>query len=173
VIHWADLFASQTPPLEIVLRGTVMYLTLFTLLRVVLKRESGTTGMTDLLVVVLLADAAQNGMAGNYQTVPDGVLLVATIVAWAWILDWMSFHVPLVERLLKPRQLLLVRDGQVLWANMRRELVTIAELESQLRLQGIDSFDRVHRAYMESDGRISVIADDHARHDPAPEPRGV
>lgn len=173
LIDWSHVFRPDLPTFEIVVRGTVMYLALFFLLRIVLKRQSAGLGVTDLLVIVLIADAAQNGMAGNYTTVPDGVLLVATIVAWAWILDWASFHVRAVERFLRPRRLLLVHDGDVLWTNMRRELVTMAELESQLRLQGIDDVRTVATAYMEPDGRISVITDDHERHDPAPESPAV
>lgn len=61
-VNWAKLFQPETPILEIVARGAVVYLAL--LLRVVLKRQAGTLCITDLLVVVLLADAAQNAMAG-------------------------------------------------------------------------------------------------------------
>ena len=60
---------------------------MFALLRFVLKREAGTLAITDLLVVVLIADAAQNAMADDYRSVPDGLLLVATIVFWSYALD--------------------------------------------------------------------------------------
>lgn len=60
-LDWKNIFLPGTPLLEIFLKGTLVYLSLFLLLRVVLKRESGTVGVTDLLVVVLLADAAQKG----------------------------------------------------------------------------------------------------------------
>lgn len=59
-VEWAKMLIPDTPLLEIFLRGSIVYLALFFLLRVVLKRESGTLGITDLLVVVLIADAAQN-----------------------------------------------------------------------------------------------------------------
>ncbi|MCV7218866.1 DUF421 domain-containing protein [Mycobacterium crocinum] len=157
MIDWAKVFALQTPPLEIVIRGTLMYLALFTLLRVLLKRESGTTGMTDLLVVVLIADAAQNGMAGTYDSVSDGLLLVAVIIGWSFVLDVIAYRWKWAERLIRPRALPLVRDGQMLRRNMRRELVTAEELMGQLRQQGIDDISRVSRAYMESDGEFSFV----------------
>ena len=56
-IDWARMFAFSTPPLEIVVRGTVMYLALFAMLRFILRRETGSLGITDLLVIVLIADA--------------------------------------------------------------------------------------------------------------------
>jgi uncharacterized membrane protein YcaP (DUF421 family) len=111
-------------------------------------------------VVVLIADAAQNAMADDYRSVPDGVLLVAVILFWAWFLDWLSFRSPRLERLLKPGKLPLVRDGRRLRQNMAKELITEEELDTQLRLQGIEDVARVKVAYMESDGRISVITTD-------------
>ena len=67
-----------------------MYLALFIMLRIVLKRQAGTLGMTDLLLITLLADASQNAMAGEYNSLPDGVVLVATIILWNYIFDWLT-----------------------------------------------------------------------------------
>jgi uncharacterized membrane protein YcaP (DUF421 family) len=148
-VDWKNTFLPQTPPFEIVLRGTVVYLALFFLLRVVLKRQSGTTGVTDLLVIVLIADAAQNAMANDYKSLPDGLLLVGTIVAWSFLLDWIAFHFP--------RSLPLVKDGVMLRRNMRRELITEDDLLAQLRQQGIEDLSGVKAVYMEGDGQFSVI----------------
>jgi uncharacterized membrane protein YcaP (DUF421 family) len=156
MVDWAALFSLQTPPLEVVVRGTVMYLALFAMLRVVLKRESGTTGVTDLLVIVLIADAAQNGMAGRYTTITDGVLLVAVIIGWSFVLNFIAYHVPAAARVIRPQPLLLVRDGRILDRNLRRELLTEDELRGLLREQGVDNLARVREARMESDGQISV-----------------
>lgn len=156
-VPWLSTFAPHTPILEIFLRGSVTYLVLFTLLRIIPKREAGAAGITDLLVVVLIADAAQNAMAGNYMSISDGMILVATIVFWAWALNWLGFRFPAFNRLIQPPTLLLVKDGQLLWRNMRSELVTQDELYSQLRLQGLDDIARAREARMEADGRISVV----------------
>lgn len=63
-------FMPDGPVLEIIVRGTVTYLALFTLLRIILRREAGNLGITDMLVIVLLADASQNAMAGGYNSLP-------------------------------------------------------------------------------------------------------
>ncbi len=156
-VDWGKALLPDVSMIEIVVRGTVMYLALFTLLRLVLKRETGTIGVTDLLVLVLLADAAQNGMAGNYGSLADGLLLVGTIVFWAYALDWLGYHFRFFHGFVVPPPLALVRDGQPLLRNLRRELITHEELMSQLRLQGIESLDEVKEAHMEPDGRISAI----------------
>jgi len=79
-VDWHSLFFPETAVLEIFLRGSIMYLVLFTLLRIVLKRQTGALGMSDLLLITLLADASQNALAGDYNSVPDGIILVGTII---------------------------------------------------------------------------------------------
>jgi len=165
-VDWHALFVPQASPIEVFIRGTVMYLGLFALLRGVLKREAGTVGITDLLVVVLLADAAQNSLASESKALADGLLLVATIVFWAFLLNWLGYRYPRIQRLVHPRPLPLVQDGRLVRQNMRKELVTEDELMTQLRLQGCEDLGKVRAAYMEGDGQISIITADGDRHQP-------
>lgn len=156
-VDWAKVFVPSESPLEIVVRGTLVYLGIYLLLRVVVKRQWSETGVTDLLVVVLIADAAQNAMADEYRSVPDGLLLVAVIVTWSWVLDRLSFRYPWLARLLKPRKLQLVDHGRILWRNMAKEMVTKEELDSELRGHGINDVRTVASAFMEGNGRITVV----------------
>jgi uncharacterized membrane protein YcaP (DUF421 family) len=151
------MFMPQTPLLEIFVRGSVMYLAIFTLLRVILKRQSGALGTSDLLLIVLIADAAQNGMADDYKSITDGLLLVATLIFWNFFLDWLSYRVPAFHRLIQPAPIAIVRDGKILIRNLRKELLTEEELREQLREHGIDHVSAVKLAMLESDGRLSVI----------------
>jgi len=154
---WQQLFVPGTPLLEIFLRGSMVYLLLFTMLRIVLHRQAGGVSLTDLLLIVLIADAAQNAMIGESKAVPDGILLVATLIFWNYALDWLSFRFLRLRRLVHPPALLLMRNGRFMRRNMRRELVTEDELRSELRKHGIDDHHQVREAYMEGDGHISVI----------------
>lgn len=157
MLDWEKAFGQHLPLWEIVLRGSVVYLALYLMLRLVLKREAGTTGMTDLLVIVLIADAAQNAMAAEYRSITDGLILVATIVGWAHVLDLLAFRFPRLARFIDPHPLLLVKDGEILRRNLRRELITEEELLSQLRENGVADIADVRRAYMEPDGQFSVV----------------
>ncbi len=161
-VDWGRMLLPDTPVVEIFVRGSLVYLTLFVLLRLVLKREAGAIGISDLLVVVLLADAAQNAMADDYTSLPDGLLLVGTIVFWSYAINWLGFRFRPFERLVRPGPLPLVRNGQLMRRNMRQELLTEAELMSQIRLQGCDDLASVKLAQIEPDGRISVISHDGA-----------
>jgi uncharacterized membrane protein YcaP (DUF421 family) len=156
-IDWAKVMMPDTPVLEIIIRGSVTYLALFTLLRIILRRESGNLGITDMLVIVLIADASQNAMAGGYNSVADGVLLVAVIIGWSYFLDWLAFYWPFFEKLTKPKKLLLVNNGKMLRRNMRKELLTHEELMTEVRKAGLTALEQIKTAYMESDGSISII----------------
>lgn len=156
-VPWGETFRPGVPISEIILRGSLMYLFLFLLLRVVLKRQAGTLALSDLLLIVLLADAAQNGMSAGYKSLTDGILLVSVLVFWNFAIDWLGYRVPLLGRIVHPPPLPLIRDGRLIRQNMRHELVTREELLSQLREQGIEDVAAVKTAHMEGDGRISVV----------------
>jgi uncharacterized membrane protein YcaP (DUF421 family) len=163
-IDWNSLFVPDSPFLEIILRGSVMYLSLVILLRIVLKRQTGTLGMTDLLLITLLADASQNAMAGEYKSLPDGIVLVATIIFWNYAFDWLSAKSAWFEHLIEPAPLALVKRGKLLRQNMRRELITEAELLGKLREQGVEDISKVKQANIESDGQISVVEYEQKQH---------
>ncbi len=120
----------------------------------------------------LIAEAAQNAMASNYNSLTDGLLPVATIVVWSYALDWLGYHVAWVGRFIHPPPLQLVRDGKPLWRTMRHELVTLKEQKTQLREQGIGKVEEVKSACMEGDGHIGVVKYDWEQH-PAPQRTGV
>lgn len=166
-----SLFHFSMNPWELVLRGTLMYWFLFCIFRFVTRRDVGAIGVADVLVIVLIADAAQNGMAGGYETVAEGMVLVATLCGWNVLLDWASFRFPMVRRLAQPRPLALIEDGKVLHRNRRREFVTMEELLSQLRQYGVSEPAQVRHAYMESDGSFSVILKDQPHGTPPPTSR--
>lgn len=165
-----QLLGFSMSPLELMLRGSVVYWGLFLLFRFVLRRDAGAIGIADILLLVLIADASQNAMSGSYQSLSEGALLVLTIVGWNWLMDWAAFRFSVVRRFAEPDPLVLVRRGRMLMDNMRREYVSTPELMAHLREQGIDKLADVKLARMEPDGRISVIRASRAP-EAAPGPR--
>lgn len=159
-IDWSQLFGFSVNPLEIIVRGTVMYWFIFLLFRLVLHRDVGSIAIADVMLLVLIADAASNGMSGNYESITDGCILVATLAGWNYFLDWLSFHFPAIERLVKPPPLVLIRNGKLQRKAMRQELITTEELQSKLREQGIENFEQVKIAHLEEDGEISIVKND-------------
>jgi uncharacterized membrane protein YcaP (DUF421 family) len=82
-IDWEKLLVPSGSLAEIVIRGTVIYLALFAAVRLLPRRTVGSLGSSDLLVLVVIADAVQNGMAGEYRSITEGLALAGTIFGWA------------------------------------------------------------------------------------------
>jgi uncharacterized membrane protein YcaP (DUF421 family) len=156
-VDWNAIFGLSVSPWELVIRGTTMYLLLFLLFRVIVRRRVGAVGLGDILLLVIIADAAQNALSGEYTSVTDGAILVGTILFWNYVIDWLNFRVPALRKWLEPPPLLLVDQGRLLRRNLRHELVTEEELRSKLREKGVSDYAEVARAYMEPDGSISVL----------------
>jgi len=152
-----DLFQVRVSPVELIVRGTFIYWFLFAMFRFVLRRDAGGVGIADILLVVLIADASQNAMAGGYDSVAEGCVLVGTLIGWNYLVDWASFRWAAVRKFAEPAPLLLIDRGRILARNLRREFVTRDELEAQLRLNGVGSLSDVRKAYFESDGRLSIV----------------
>ena len=166
-----DLFAIHVSVLELVLRGTLVYWLLFLIFRFLMRRDVGAVGIADILLLVIVADASQNAMSAEYKTVGEGAILVITIVGWNWLLDFLSYHVPAIRRFATPQQLVLVRRGSPQLRNLRREYITLEELQEKLREQGIEKLTEVKLAYLEGDGQISVIREPGEGAQPDSKPR--
>ncbi len=152
-----EMFAFSQPWWVVVLRGSVVYWFLFALLRVFARRDVGSVGTADVLLIVLIADASQNAMAGEYRSITEGCLLVSTLWGWSSLLDWLAFRSRRLRRWIEPPPLKLVQDGRLLRHNLRKEWLSVDELMSKLRQQGVDELSKVASAFIESDGEISVI----------------
>lgn len=155
---------------ELVLRGTITYLGLTLLMRIVGQREAGRLGMTDLLVVLLAVNAATVGLTGEAETIGDGFVLVVTVLAWSVALDALSYRWPRIGRVFKSRPRPLIEDGEVNRRALRRELMSHEEVLSQLRLHGIEDLDRVHRAFIEPNGMVSIVLNNPSDDSEAPQP---
>ncbi|MGR6968110.1 DUF421 domain-containing protein [Streptomyces cynarae] len=154
---WNAVFVPSASPLEIFLRGTITFLVLLAMMRVVGQRESGGLGISDILLVVLVAEAMAPSLVGDSSAIPDGVLLAATIIFWSLAIDAMAYRWPRLGHILKARARPLVEDGRLNRRAMRRELMTEEEVMAQLRLHGVDGLSDIRRAYLEPNGMISII----------------
>lgn len=153
----ASLFEFSMSPWELVLRGSLMYWFLFLLFRFVLRRDVGSIAIADILLLVLIADASQNAMAGGYDSVGEGMVLVGTIAAWNWLFDLLAYRFPALRGLMEAKPLRLVENGKVNRRNMRKEMISHDELMTALRGEGVERLEQVKFATMESDGAITVI----------------
>jgi uncharacterized membrane protein YcaP (DUF421 family) len=156
-VDWEALFTFSVPPLELVLRGTLTYIFLFCLFRFVVRRDAGALGLSDLLVLVIIADAAQNAMAGDYVSIVDGFLLIGTIIGWNYILNWLSFRYPWFRRFALAPPICIIKDGVKQDRALQRELISDEELRAMLHEHEVDDIAQVKRAWLEPDGQLTVL----------------
>jgi len=156
-VGMSEVIHFTVSPLQLFVRGTLMFWFLFLIFRLILRRDVGSASITDFLFVVILGDAAQNAMIGEATSVSDGMVLITTLVFWNYMIDFLSYQFPLIERLVSARKLCLIRDGKLQRRNLRKEFITIDELYEKIREAGLENIDQVKIMYMESDGEISII----------------
>jgi uncharacterized membrane protein YcaP (DUF421 family) len=155
-VDWQSMFVPTESLIEIFIRGTIMYLGMFALLRI-FRRQAGSVGIADLLVIVVIADAGQNGMAGDSKSITEALLLIITIVFWDYSLDYLGDKFEFFKRILAPEALLLIKDGKLQRHNLKKEMISYEELMSQLRQQGVEEISQVKQSCLESNGHFSVI----------------
>ncbi len=153
----ADIFTINMSPLELIIRGTSVYWFIFVAYRYFLRRGAGQIGFADIMLLVLIADASSLALSGAYETITEGFILISTLMFWSWLVDYASLKFNWVSRLIEPTPTLLIYNGQILHRNLRKEHLTLDDLTTQLRFNGIESATEVKRAYFEGDGEISVI----------------
>jgi uncharacterized membrane protein YcaP (DUF421 family) len=161
-IGWGRLFQPTHTLLDEVVRGSLVYLALFTVLRVMQNRQAGSISLSDLLLVSLTTQAFQNSMIGEGKSLTEGAVVAATIFFWSHTINWLAFRFPNLARLVKSPPQAVIENGRVLPAGLRHELLTRDDLMAQLREQGIDDVSLVQRACVESNGALSVITKDKA-----------
>lgn len=152
------MFVPKESLIEIFLRGSILYISMYTLLRI-FRRQAGAVGIADFLVIVVIADAAQNGMAGDSKSITEALLLIGTIVFWNYLFDLLGYKFKFVQSLLEPEPLLLISNGRIQRKNLQRQMISEEDVRAQLREQGIEDIASVKKCCLESNGHFSVILD--------------
>ncbi len=152
-----ELFQSAVHPAELVIRGTAIYLGLVLVFRFLLRRDLGSLGVPDVLFIVLVADASQNAMAGEYRSITDGAVLIGTLVFWNIALDWLAYRSPAFRKFVQPPTLPLIRDGRWIRPNLKRQWITTEEVLAKLRENGIEEIGKIRLATLESDGELGIL----------------
>ena len=156
-MDWDGIWGLNQSILETVLRGTFIFWFLYIVFRLILRRNPGSVSISDVLFVVIISEAIQNPMAGQISSLLEAVILVGTLVFWNTLLDWLCYRYPTAERILQPPPLPLIRQGRILYRNLRREFISIEELNSKLREGGVENIADVKVAYMEPNGSVTVV----------------
>ena len=143
--------------MDIVFRAIFIFFVLYLLMRVIGRRELSSLEPFDLILLVVLGDAVQQGLTQDDYSLTGALLAIGTIAMLQLGVSYANFRFPRLRPLLDGEPIVVVRDGKPIERNLRRERVTLDDLTSAMRQQNIAHIDEVQWAVMETSGGISFI----------------
>jgi uncharacterized membrane protein YcaP (DUF421 family) len=151
------LWRPETAWVALVLRSVIVYVFLMIALRIAGRRELGQMTTFDLVLLLVLANAVQNSINAGDNSLGGGLVSALALLGINWLVGWAAYRWPRFERLIEGRPMVIITDGKIHLAAMRRERISLEELRSALRKQGIDDVTECRRAVLESDGTLTAI----------------
>jgi uncharacterized membrane protein YcaP (DUF421 family) len=151
------MWETSVPWWEFVLRGVIVYVFLLIFLRLTGKRQTGQFAPFDLVLLLILSNAVQNSMNAGDNSLVGGLISALTLIGCHVVLAQLTFRFQRLERLIDGTPQVLVHDGQVNAALMRKELLSVDDLEAALRAGGCLDVHEVARATIETNGQITVV----------------
>jgi uncharacterized membrane protein YcaP (DUF421 family) len=165
---WKDMFVLALPILEKILRPVFVYAFLIVGLRLSGKRELVQLNPFDLVVLLTLSNTVQNAIIGDDNSVTGGLIGATSLLVINYLVVRFLYKHRGLDQLIEGRADVLIEDGKVQTQHLKKELITMAQLEAAARKQGFDSLSEVQQCVLESGGTISFIGkkpgSDETRH---------
>jgi uncharacterized membrane protein YcaP (DUF421 family) len=143
--------------MDIVLRAIVVFFFLFVLMRIIGRRELSSLQPFDLILLIILGDAVQQGLTQDDYSLTGALLAIGTIAVLQVLVSWIGFRFPRSRPVLEGTPIVVVQDGDVIERNLARERLSVDEIREAARLEGIGHLDQVQWAVLETSGKISFI----------------
>ena len=143
--------------MDLVLRATVVFAFVLVLTRIIGKRELGSLQPFDLILLIVLGDALQQGLTQDDYSLTGAILVVGTIAVLQVFVSWISYRFPRSRPVLDGEPIVIVQDGKPIERNLRRERLTVEEITEAARKQQIAHLAEIRFAVLETDGEISFI----------------
>ena len=166
------LFELSAPWWHFVLRAGVIYLLVMVLVRASGKRAVGQFTPFDLILLILIGNAVQNGINGGDNSLTGALIMATTLIALNYLVAFMTSRSARVERVVEGVPVVLARNGRLFEAVLRRELVSRDDFQESLRMNGLDDVADVELALLETNGTISVVPREGGNAGRAPPRRG-
>jgi uncharacterized membrane protein YcaP (DUF421 family) len=144
--------------MDIALRAIALFFFILLLTRVLGKRELSSLEPFDLILLIVLGDAIQQGLTQDDYSVTGAIIAVSALALLQVLTSYLSFRVPRLRPLLEGEPLVIVQDGKPIEKNLKRERLTLEEVAAEARQSAqIESLDKVQWAVVETNGSISFI----------------
>jgi uncharacterized membrane protein YcaP (DUF421 family) len=151
------LWIPDIPVWEKIFRSVVVYLFILLAFRFTGKRQVGQLTPFDLVLLLIISNVVQNAMIGNDNSLGGGLIGAATILVLNWGVVGISYRYKFFRRVMEGTPTILIHNGRILTRNLRRESLTLEDLQAAIRKNGIVDTEQVRFAVLEENGQISVI----------------
>jgi uncharacterized membrane protein YcaP (DUF421 family) len=142
---------------ERVLRAVLVYAFLLVAIKVFGRRELGQLTAFDLIVLLTLSNILQNAMIGNDNSLSGGAIGALVLLSANYGVAYWVFRSRRAERAIEGEPRILIHDGKIQRAAVRKELLTDQDLLSAIRREGLERIEDVRLAISEPNGMISII----------------
>ena len=146
--------------MDLVLRAIALYIFVLILMRMVGRRELSSLTPVDLVLLVVLGDALQQGLTQDDYSVTGAIIVITTIALLQVLTSYITYLSRRADRVIDGNPIVLIEDGELLERNLRRQRLRPHDVAEQMRLQGIGNFTDVRWAILESNGNFSFIKND-------------
>ncbi|HVY09852.1 MAG TPA: YetF domain-containing protein [Mycobacteriales bacterium] len=143
--------------MDIAIRAIVLYLFVIVVMRAVGRRELTSLTAIDLVLLIVMGDAIQQGLTQDDYSVTGSVIVISTFAVLQVLTAYLGYRFKFMRGLLEGRPVVLIDDGELVTRNLRRQRLTPDDVAEEMRLQQIMSFSDVRWAILEANGRISFI----------------
>ena len=155
---FSSMFTLGVPLAEKILRPVVVYAFLIVVLRLAGKRELAQLNPFDLVVLLTISNTVQNAIIGDDDSVTGGLIGAATLLLVNHVVVRTLYSHERLEELIVGNEDVVIEGGKILPDRLKRELITVGELEAAAHRQGFASLDEVERAILEPGGGICFFA---------------
>jgi uncharacterized membrane protein YcaP (DUF421 family) len=144
--------------MESVIKSVVVYLVLWLMIRASGRRTLGQLTVFDFILFLMVGGLAQRALTAQDYSLTHAFLIIATFVIMDIAVSFLERDVPSIGRILKGVPTVVVENGHVLSARLRRARLTEEEiLEAARRNHGLERMDEIKFAIFEASGQISII----------------
>lgn len=145
---------------DIIFRTAVVFIFILSAIRLFGKKQMSQLEITDLVLIFLFSNAVQNAMVGSDTTLVGGLVSAGTLFLMNFILKRIKISSPAISKLLDGNEVMLIYKGNLITENLKKEGITVDEIEAVIREHGVDKIEHVELSVLEKNGSISVVTAD-------------
>lgn len=146
----------SVPSVNLIIRAAVVFLSVLLLLRLGGKRQLGQMAPTEFVAVLLISNAVQNAMNAGDNSLFGGLILAATLIFLSWLISVLMFRYHKMRAIFEGAPVVVIHKGEPVMKNLIHERITLSELRTLLRHQGVHHFSEIQTAILESNGTLSL-----------------